>query len=109
MTPLQAELQRAGQDLGLEIVVPYNLDVPGGVHIHAIALLPQLGAQKGMIIVSHFEDLQGAAIQLVDDGYGYSVLDDPSPSDVYDLHSYIDMFSEWGWGATSETRPDWMK
>lgn len=108
MTHLQTELQRAAHDLGLKIVVPYTLDIRSGLQIRALALLPQIGAENGMLIVDSFAELKGIANELVDAGYGYSVLDDPLPSTEYDLHSYIEMFSEWGWGATNETKPDWM-
>ncbi len=109
MTRLQSELQRAAQDLGLRIVVPYVLDIRPGLQIHALALLPQIGAQKGMIIVDRFEKLKGLGVELVKDGFGYSVLSDPLPSEEYNLNSYIEMFSEWGWGATNESRPYWIK
>jgi len=41
-------------------------------------------------------------------GYGYSVLDDPLHSEEFDLESYVEMFSDWGWGNVNERKPDWM-
>ena len=108
MTRLQSALQHASEDLGLKVVIPFILNLRQGVQINAQALLPQLGAPKGMIVVSRYDDLHGMANELVNDGYGYSVLDDPSPTDDYDLDSYIEMFSDWGWGAINESKPDWM-
>ena len=106
MTRLQTELQRAADDLGLGIVVPYVVDVRPGLQIHALALFPQLGAPKGMLIVNSFDDLEGMASELVNNGYGYSVLDDPFTE--YDLRSYIEMFSDWGWIA-ADVKPEWME
>ena len=76
MTRLQAELQRAAHDLGLNIRVPYILDIPPGLRIRALALLPQIGAERGMLIVNSLAELEGMANELVEDGYGYSVLDE---------------------------------
>lgn len=61
-----------------------------------------------MIVVTHYDQLCGMAADLVNAGYGYSVLDDPSPTEGYDFNSYIEMFSDWGWGATDEKQPAWM-
>ena len=91
------------------IVIPFVLNLRPGLQINAQALLPQLGAQKGMIIVNHWDELGGIATELVNAGYGYSVMDDHSPSEDYDLDTYIEVFSDWGWGACDvERKPDWM-
>jgi hypothetical protein len=108
MTNLQTLLQRACQDLGVSIVVPFLLTVREGIRINAQALLPQFGGPKGMIVVNHYDDLCGIAAELPRMGYGYSVLDEPLPSEDYDLESYVEMFSDWGWGNVNERKPDWM-
>ncbi len=61
-----------------------------------------------MIIVNHYDDLLGIASELPRLGYGYSVLDEPLPSEDFDLESYVEMFSHWGWGVSNEGKPDWM-
>jgi hypothetical protein len=101
MTRLQSALQRACQDLSLSVVIPFVLTLREDVQINAQALLPQLGSPNGMIVVNHYDDLCGMANEIVNAGYGYSVLDDPMPSEDYDLDSYMDMFSDWGWEATN--------
>lgn len=108
MTNLQSLLQRACQELGLTIVMPFLLPVRDSIQINAQALLPELGAPKGMIIVNHYDDLRGVASELQSMGYGYSVLDDPLNSEEFDLESYVEMFSDWGWGTVNERKPDWM-
>ena len=108
MTFLQTFLQRACQELGLTIVVPFFLTVRNGVQIDAQVLLPQLGAPKGMIVVNHYDDLCGASSEIQCMGYGYSVLDEPLPSEGFDLETYIELFSDWGWADTNERMPDWM-
>jgi hypothetical protein len=108
MTKLQNDLKRACKELGLTIKVPFHLTVRPGKKISAQALLPQLGAPKGMIVVNDFDDLRGVTSELLCMGYGYSTLDEPSPSEQFDLESYVEMFSDWGWGNLSERKPDWM-
>lgn len=109
MTNLQSSLNRACHELNLNIVIPFLLTVREGIQINAQALLPQLGARNGMIIVSRYEDLLGVASDLPGMGYGYSVLDEPLLSEDFDLASYTDMFLDWGWEVSNERKPDWMK
>ena len=108
MTMLQRSLQRACHDLGLTVVVPFLLNVRDGIQIEALALLPQLGYCNGMIIVDHYDDLQGAAEELPGKGYGYCVLGEPQSSEEFDLESFIGMFSDWGWNNTAQA-PRWMR
>ncbi len=92
----------------MTIVVQFVLTVREGFHINAQALLPQLGASKGMIVVNHYDDLRGISSELQCMGYGYSVLDEPLISEQFDLESFVEMFSEWGWGNSNEMQPGWM-
>jgi hypothetical protein len=108
MTNLQTSLQRACQELGLTIVAPFLFTVREGIQISARALLPQLGAPKGMIVVNDYDDLRGIASELQSMGYSYSVLADPLHSEEFDLESYVEMFADWGWGNVNERKPDWM-
>ena len=108
MKNLQSFLQQACQELGLDIVIPFSLNVREGIQIKAQVLLPQLGAANGMIIVNDYEELSGVASELLSMGYGYSILDEPLPSEDYDLESCVEMFSDWGWGNINEGKPDWM-
>ena len=108
MTRLQSFLERACNELGLRIVAPYFLTIREGVQINALALLPDLGASKGMIVVKDFVDLGSAGTELPIMGYGYSVFSEPLTNDSYDLDSYVELFSDWGWGNVNERKPDWM-
>lgn len=108
MNRLQSFLQRACNDLGLRIVIPFELEMSDGTKIQAQALLPQLGSANGIVIVKHYSDLKGAASQLSRMGYSYSVLDEPLSSEEFDLRAFAEMFSDWGWGNVTENRPNWM-
>ena len=109
MTKLQTFLNHACQMLGLQIVIPFGLTVRENLRINAQALLPQLGGLSGMIVVNHYDDLQGVASELKRLGYGYSVLDEPLPGEEFDLNTYIEMFIDWGWGSAIEKKPEWIK
>lgn len=109
MTTLQISLNRACHELGLKIVIPFGFTVRDSLRIDAQALLPQLGGYSGMIVVNRYDDLQGVASELATLGYGYSVLEEPSPEEEFDLASYVEMFTDWGWGSSTERKPNWMK
>ncbi len=89
--------------------MPFVLSLRSGPQIYAQALLPQLGANKGIIIVNKVDELGADPTDIVNAGYGYSVLDDIPVSENYDLDSYVEMFTDWGWGAVNERKPQWMK
>lgn len=108
MTKLQTFLQRACHELGLAIIIPFSLNVRDGVTINALALLPQLGWSRGMIIVSRLKDLCGVHSELDGLGYGYSVLSEPMAWEEFDIESHVEMFSDWGWNGDLKGKPSWM-
>lgn len=109
MSRLQDFLRRACRELGLIIVTPFSLYLRDGVRIDAIALLPQLGAQKGMIVLGDVSDLSELASDIVSMGYGYSIMGEPAPSEEFDLESFRDVFLDWGWVAVpGQEKPRWM-
>jgi hypothetical protein len=110
MTTQAEHLSCACQELGLRIEVPFNVELRAGLTISARALLPELGAENGMIVVSHYDDLYGASDEIQSAGYGYSVLEDPLEGEVYDRDSYMELFLDWGWGneKRAEAKPVWM-
>lgn len=109
MTRLQSDFKRVCSELGLRIEVPFHLKLGDGCEITAQALLPQLGAPRGTIIVTSFSELKGKEEELVELGFGYSVLDEPWSDVGYEVEGCVEMFSEWGWGSTGEKKPVWMR
>lgn len=101
-------LRRACGDLALGIVTPFELVTDCGAEIKAVALLPQLGAPRGMLIFHDSSELMDRGAVLVEMGYGYSVLDGRGV-DEFDLESYKEMFRDWGWGRPEDPdAPSWM-
>lgn len=109
MNKLQEFLRRAGTDLGIQVIAPFELTLGNGRKLLVEALLPELGASKGMIVVRMYDDLREISDELVRLGYGYSVLDEPLPNEDYDVETYVELFRDWGWGAENERRPGWME
>ncbi len=109
MNKMQDFLIRAGNELGLRVIIPFSLKLPSGQMLSAEALLPELGFSNGMIVSQSSDDFHNYGKELEKLGYGMSVYDEPLPSEEFDLASYVEMFSDWGWGNTNERKPDWMK
>jgi hypothetical protein len=106
MRKLHDELSRAATDLGLQVLAPFQITLNSGRTLSAVALFPELGAPRGMIIVRSFAEIRDIEHELDELGYGFSVLDEPN--DPYDLESLAAMFSDWGWSSDEHTKPSWM-
>ena len=76
--------------------------------IHAVVRVRDLGAENGMLVVSDYDDVKAHLAEITKAGYGFSVLDEPSPLEGYDLESYAQMFRDWGWSGVESQRPQWM-
>ncbi len=110
MRNYQKSLIKACHDLGLDIHIDTEIKFPSGqkmVPVH----IPQLGGGNGMIIATEYDEILELQKQLgqslPEAGYGFSVLSDYN--DHYNREDTIDMFSDWGWGGSEETKPKWMK
>jgi hypothetical protein len=62
-----------------------------------------------MLIVRDSDDVWDSRDALWNAGYGYSVLDEPAAAAQFDLQSYQEMFSDWGWSGAPDKRPGWME
>ena len=102
-------LRRACAELGLDIEVGYRLTLPNGPELTAIARIRDLGASNGILIFERYEDIRGLGQQLVDAGYGFSVLDEPMDHEEFDLQGTKDVFIDWGWGGEPSQKPSWMQ
>ena len=105
---LPAEWREVANDLGLEIVSPYEVILPSGSRIRAPVLVRHFGGPKGMLVVADYsESLRtGWAEEAVQAGYGFSVLGEPS--DEYDRDVFIEVLSDWGWHGPESERPAWL-
>lgn len=80
----------------------------GAPNLAPVARLLDFGADNGMLIFVDGRDPLRFTEQLVDAGFGYSVLGEGSPTDEFDLESFKEMLIDWGWSGHSENKPTWM-
>ncbi len=99
---------QAATDLGLEVDVPYTIRLPSGAFVNARVRLRNFGCDSGMLVVSDYSSISMLLDELTNQGYGFSVLDDPLPSEVYDREVFIEMLADWGWSGSSAELPSWM-
>ena len=110
MTKLEQLWNLAKDDLGLDIEAHFSLVLPiKNITITSELLLKNFGVKKGMLIFTRVQDLQGLGKEIVQEGYGYSVLSEPSQTRTYKRDEFITLLSDWGWSGPPEKRPSWMK
>jgi hypothetical protein len=106
-TRLAAAWLKAGQSLGVEVVAPYRATLPSGVWIEATALVKGFGARRGMLIITDYSQVRSQLEALEQAGYGFSVLEEPGPTDVFDVEEYAEILRDWGWAGSKEDQPSW--
>jgi hypothetical protein len=106
---MQEWLAHAAQELGVRIVLAYVAVLSSGKRIPAQALFPDLGGAFGTLVfdLTDVPDPE-AERDLVAQGYGISTSSEPLPKEEFDLESYAEMFSEWGWTSNEMQKPTWM-
>jgi hypothetical protein len=107
MNRRQERLIRACTELSLQLVLDFAVTLKSGRVITSTALLPELGARKGMVIIDSYSKVADVKDQLVAEGYGFSVLDEPRDQE-FDLQSHEEMFADWGWSIRDRPEPPWM-
>jgi len=108
MTTLQERLARACDELGLHIDLDFVASLPSGRQVLALVRIADLGGTNGILIVRSFDEVRALSDELLAAGYGYSVLSEPNRDEEFDLESFVEMFSEWGWAGGERARPTWL-
>lgn len=101
------EWEAARDDLGIEIVAPYVVDLGDGKKLFVPILIKHFGHKQGMLVVSDFQALKPYEHQLWAMGYGMSVLEEPT--DPYDREVMIELLSDWGWTGDPAQKPAWIR
>jgi hypothetical protein len=108
MNKMQEWLARAAGDLGVRIVVGYTAQLSGQKHITAQALFPDFGNRLGTLVFCSDQIISRSdERELVNKGYAISAFSEPLPNEKFDLDSYREMLSDWGW-TSNGTRPKWL-
>jgi hypothetical protein len=110
MNRVQESLVHAAQELGVRVVLAYVAVLSDGKQIPTHALFPDLGGAFGTLVFDSTDVLDPEARRdLVAQGYSISTFSQPLPKEEeFDLESYAEMFSEWGWTSNEMQKPAWM-
>lgn len=100
-------LQRAAEELELEIQLNPWIRLKRGDSVRAHALFPQLGGPGGTAVFS-LGQTKELLTEEAADGVGLSFLSEPHPSEDFDMDAWLEVFRDWEWNGTPETRPPWM-
>ncbi|MEH6548231.1 MAG: hypothetical protein V7701_17480, partial [Sneathiella sp.] len=100
--------KKAASDLNLQITSPYRFLLSSGRKLEAILLIHHFGGARGMLIFGSYDEVAPYIKEIVDAGYGFSILDEPMESEQYNKEDYVDMLVEWGWSGANKTRPSWL-
>ncbi len=110
MSHMQEWLARAANELGVRIKVGHVARLTDGTSLPTKALFPDLGSAAGTIVLSS-DDVIEASIRrdLIAQGFSISAFSEPLANEEFDVASYAEMFSEWGWTGDNDQKPEWMR
>jgi hypothetical protein len=98
----------AANDLELEIIAPFMLFLSSNTQIKAEFLLKNFGAAKGMIVIKQYDQVAPYVDEIVKDGYGFSVLDEPGENEKYIRDDFLEILNDWGWSGEKSKKPKWL-
>ena len=102
---LQQSLKRASIELGINIEIPFILDLPCG-RIEAEALVKDFGYERGVVINMNTRELGDLHKHLADFGYGATTLAEPVCDSGKESTNWMMLCRKWGWKG-KENPPDW--
>lgn len=108
MTNIKECFARACKSLDLEVDPYHVVELEPGKSISSEVYIPNLGGPRGMLIFRSFQDMQGFDDELIEAGYGYSVMSEPTTEEEYSPQSLIEVFLDWGWSGDEGSKPAWM-
>lgn len=86
---------KAAKDLGLSIEAPYRVEVETGNYIDVLVFVKNIGARKGMLILDDYNAIKSSINLLNNLGYGYSIMNEPLPSEKYSKEEYLEIIEDW--------------
>jgi len=61
-----------------------------------------------MLVIRAYDEVRMYEDELINAGYGYSVLDEPQVVEEFDPDAFREMFADWGWCGEASQKPSWM-
>lgn len=106
---LEDKWRLAADELSIDVVIPASVDLPSGRHVEARVLVKDFGGPRGILIDDDILKLRGSFKELVEAGYGFSQLLNPSRhGEDWDPALLIEMLADWGWFGPPDERPEWL-
>ena len=99
--------QLAALDLDVLIEGPTSIAL-GDRTLNVPLIVRHFGAANGMIVVSSYAEISEYTEDLLQRGYGYSVMSPPRSDTEYNRESFIHLLSDWGWSGRPMDAPDWL-
>jgi len=107
-TPFQKEWNNIATRRGLSVEAAFVVEV-AGEEITVPVLLRGFGRTRGMLLVTDFCLISAYANALVDLGYGFSCLSEPTGvAHPDDDEALMEMLADWGWSG-SASPPAWYR
>jgi hypothetical protein len=106
-SPLGRHWLDIAQELGLTVEAPFTVILPSGASVTVDARLHDFGGPSGMLLVAEYSRIREHTESLVNQGFGYSTLDSPTPGESYDREITLEMLQDWGWASESPP-PPWL-
>jgi len=105
---LAREWLEAAAQLGLQVVAPYTLELPGGVQVEVDLLLKSFGGSDGMLLVTDDARLEPHLSAIDWERFGFTTVPEPAPGEALDIEAVIEVLREWGWSGALADRPAWL-
>ncbi len=109
MNKLQENWLRASEDLEIEVVPDFILEIRSSKRFVAIKtelFVESFGMSKGMLVVTDYEIIAPHVCDLIELGYGFSILNENE--DTYSEESFVKVLKEWGWAGDKSLIPKWL-
>jgi hypothetical protein len=107
---MQQWLARAAEELGVRALIGYVVTLSDGRQLLSQALFPDFGSALGTLVFRSQDEIDaGIRYQLLAMGFGMSTFSEPLQNEEFDIDSYREMLSEWGWTSEGRKRPDWLR
>ena len=100
--------QETANDLKLEIIVNFSLNLSSGHQINTDLLLLNFGDEQGMLIVRSYEKIKLWLDEINEQNYGFSVLSDLTKNETYVRSDFIELLKDWEWTGQDSKKPDWL-
>lgn len=100
------EWLKVSEVLKIDIVIGFQLKISDKVTLKSEFLVKKFGAKNGMLVFTSYSSLAPYVQQIIDIGYGFSVLSESSDKNIK-IESYMEVLNDWGWSGDESETPSW--